>query len=154
MAIKQTETGIPYGPCAFNALKCRVLDQDIKNFPDGVFDRKLHNYLQKHISRVDYLYCNYDEDACWIQVEGLDEEQDRENLGIAGVVIHDDRKRLYWSYQNPKYQGDSSDVEAGGSWIPKWGICDDPEQLLMIVETFLTTGTAWEGCRWVITEGD
>ncbi len=154
MTEKQTETGIPYGACRFNDLRVRILDQNRRNFPDGVFDRKLHDYLKKHLPQVGFLYCNYDEDACWIQVEGLDQEQDRVELGIAGVVIHNEPKRLYWSYQNPKYQGDNSDVEAGGSWIPKWGICDDPEQLLRIIEVFLTTGTAWEGCQWAITEGD
>lgn len=67
---KQTESGIPFGPCAFNALKFSVLGQDRKNFPDGVFDKKLHDYLKKHLPRVHYLYCNYDEDRRWIQVEG------------------------------------------------------------------------------------
>ena len=53
---KQTEDGIPFGPCAFNALKFSVLGRDRKNFPDGVFDKKLHDYLKKHLPRVHYLY--------------------------------------------------------------------------------------------------
>lgn len=149
---KQTEDGIPFGPCAFNALKFSVLGQDRKNFPDGVFDKKLHDYLKKHLPRVHYLYCNYDGDRRWIQVEGVDEA--REGLGIAGVMIYDDLTQHQWLYQNPRYQGDDSDVEAGGGWIPKWGVCDDPAVLLVIVETFLTTGKAYEGCVWVEAEGN
>ena len=40
------------------------------------------------------------------------------------------------------------------SWIPKWGVCDDPALLVTIVETFLTTGKAYEGCVWVEAEGN
>lgn len=154
MPPKQTETGILYGPCGFCSLKFRVLRKDDRTFPDGVFDRKLHDYLKKYLPRVDYLYCNYDGDRRWIQVEGLDHPEDRETLGIAGVEIVDEPDRVYWSYENPKYRGDNSDVEAGGSYIPKWGVCDDPEVLLQIIETFLTTGTAWEGCRWRVRRED
>ena len=38
--------------------------------------------------------------------------------------------------------------------IPKWGVCDDPALLVTIVETFLTTGKANEGCVWVEAEGN
>ena len=40
------------------------------------------------------------------------------------------------------------------SGIPKWGVCDDPAVLLAIVETFLTTGEAYEGCVWAEAEGN
>ena len=80
-------------------------------------------------------------------------DQEREGLGIAGVVIYEELRRTGWCYENPRYQGDETDVEAGGSWIPRWGVCDDPEVLLTIIETFLTTGKTWEGCRWRVTKG-
>ena len=69
-------------------------------------------------------------------------------------MIYDELAQHHWLYQNPRYQGDDSDVEAGGGWIPKWGVCDDPAVLLVIVETFLTTGKAYEGCVWVEAEGN
>lgn len=148
---KQTETGIPYGPCAFEALKLRVPGKARVEFPNGEFTPKLHNYLKKHLPRLDYLYCNYDGDSVWLQVEGVDQE--REGLGIAGVVIYDELRQIGWCYENPRYQGDETDVEAGGGWIPKWGVCDAPEVLLTIIETFLTTGKPWEGCPWRVNEG-
>ena len=70
------------------------------------------------------------------------------------MVICEELRRISWCYENPKYLGDETDVEAGGGWIPKWGICDDPEVLLVLIETFLTTGKPWEGCRWRVSEGD
>lgn len=85
-------------------------------------------------------------------MEGVDEA--REGLGIAGVMIYDELAQHHWLYQNPRYQGDDSDVEAGGGWIPKWGVCDDPALLVTIVETFLTTGEAYEGCVWTEAEGN
>ena len=100
---KQTESGIPFGPCAFNALKFSVLGQDRKNFPDGVFDKKLHDYLKKHLPQVHYLYCNYDEDRRWIQVEGVDEA--REGLGIAGVMIYDELAQHHLALPKPQVSG-------------------------------------------------
>lgn len=82
-------------------------------------------------------------------MEGLDDKS-----GFAGVVIHDMVKQLYWNYQNPKYAGDNTAVEAGGSYMPKWGVCEEEETLLQVIEFFLTTGTAWEGCQWMVTSGD
>lgn len=34
-AMKQTETGIPYGPCGFESLRVSVRDKDRTNFPEA-----------------------------------------------------------------------------------------------------------------------
>ena len=69
--------------------------------------------------------------------------------GLSYIVIINDLAGSSYTYINPRYKDDASQVEIGGSTVSKKFACDDKLVILDIITVFLTTGQPCSRYEWL-----
>ena len=134
-----------FGRSLFNSLRIgwRGKYRDRPKFPDGEFTPELYNYIKEALETeaFTHLYGYYDEDVMSVQVE-------YEN-GLSYIVIINDLAGSSYTYINPRYKDDASQVDIGGSTVSKKFVCNDKLVILDIITVFLTTGQPCSRYEWL-----